>query len=431
MKRTLIVCLASLCPLVASSADLLGTYRRAVANDAEFAAAQAERLAGEERVVQARAGLLPDVALTGSAARNVAEPAGGPSDSFSSHAWRVQLVQPLFRMQNVIAAQQGVLQTDLAGVRFGQARQDLILRVAQGYFGVLNALDALEAVTQLRAAAAEQLEIANTSFEVGTVTITDVHEAQSRYDLAQAQVIAAEASLDVARDTLARIVGGEPGELARLRPGVRFAAPEPADAASWAGVASDSSLEVQVQLLQQEIAGREVERARAGHLPTLDLVASHGNSTRQTTSLSPRTETSSIGVQLNMPLYAGGRISSVSRETAALKVRADADLESARRGAALAAREAYLGVSSGLARIRALEAAEVSSLSALEANRLGYEVGVRINIDVLNSLTQLAETRQELARARYDTLLAQLRLKAASGALDETDLESINALLAR
>src|SRR5690606_13774421 len=126
-----------------------------------------------------------------------------------------------------------------------------------------------------------------------------------------------------------------------------------------------------------------------------------------------------------------GRISSVSREAAALRMRADADLESTRRGSALAAREAFLGVSSGLARIRALEAAEVSSLSALEANRLGYEVGVRINIDVLNALTQLAETREELARARYDTLLAQLRLKAAAGTLDESDLDAVNALLER
>lgn len=431
MKRTLIACIASLFPLAVSAADLLDTYQRALANDAEFAAARAELLAGQERVVQGRAGLLPEIALIANADRNVVDPAGGPSNSFSSNSWRVQLTQPLFRMQNFIAAKQGALQTDLASVRFGQARQDLILRVARDYFAVLNALDALDAVSQLRTAAEEQLEIANTSFEVGTVTITDVHEAQSRYDLAQAQVIAAEASLDVARDTLARTVGGEPGELARLRAGVVFAAPEPADPMTWAGAASDSSLEVQVQLLQQEIAAREVDRARAGHLPTLDLVASHGAGTRQNNAFSPRTETSTIGVQFNMPLFAGGRISSVSRETAALKVRADADLEFARRGSALAAREAYLGVSSGLARIRALEAAEVSSLSALEANRLGYEVGVRINIDVLNSLTQLAETRQELAQARYDTLIAQLRLKAASGTLTEADLDTINALLAR
>jgi outer membrane protein len=431
MKRSLLVCLASLMPFAASAADLLDVYQRALANDSEFAAARAELLAGQEAVVQGRAGLLPDVALTANVARNHTDPGGLPSDTFNSNSWGVQLTQPVFRMQNIVAAQQGQLRTDLAGVQFGLARQDLMLRVSGAYFEVLNAQDSLDAVSRLREAAEEQLEIARTSYEVGTVTITDVHEAQSRFDLASAQLIAAESALDVARDNLVRIVGESPGELARLRQGVGFVAPDPADAARWATSASESGFGVQAGLLLREIAEREVERARAGHLPTLDLVASHGRSNRQNNFAGPRTETSSIGLQFNLPLYAGGRVSSVSRESAALMVRADADLESARRSAALAAREAYLGVTSGMARIRALEAAEVSSLSALEANRLGYEVGVRINIDVLNSLTQLAETRQELARARYDTLLAQLRLKAASGTLDESDLETINALLER
>lgn len=431
MKRALIVCVATLLPLAAHAEDLLDIYRQALANDADFAAARAQLLAGQEAVVQGRAGLLPELALTAGAARNRSDSDGSATQTYNSNTWSVQLTQPVFRMQNAIAARQGALQTDLAGVQFEQAQQDLMLRVSQAYFDVLNAQDALDAVTQLRKAAAEQLEIAKTSFEVGTVTITDVHEAQSRFDLANAQVIGAESALDVARDTLARVVGGDPGEISPLRPGVAFAAPQPADASAWAATASDASYGVRVGLLQQEIATREVERARAGHLPTVDLVASHGRSDRQSSFSSPTTESSSIGVQFNLPLYSGGRVSSVSRERAALKSRADADLESARRAAALAAREAYLGVSSGLARIKALEAAEVSSLSALEANRLGYEVGVRINIDVLNSLTQLAQTRQDLARARYDTLLSQLRLKAAAGSLGESDLQVVNDLLER
>lgn len=429
MKRTLLACVVSLMPLSLCAADLVDVYQQALANDADFASARAELLAGQERVVQGRAGLLPNVALTGGVARNINDPGGMPSSSYSSNSWAVQLTQPVFRMQNLIGARQGALQTDLAGVRFEQARQDLILRVSQAYFAVLNAQDALDAVQQLLTAADEQLEIATTSYEVGTVTITDVHEAQSRFDLAQAELIAAESTLDVSRDALTRIVGSDPGPLSRLRPGVGFASPQPADAASWASAASDAGYGVQTQALLSEIATREVERARAGHLPTVDLVASHGRSNRQNNMASPRTDSSTIGLQFNLPLYAGGGISSLSRESAALKVRADSDLESERRGAALAAREAYLGVTSGLARIRALQAAEISSLSALEANRLGYEVGVRINIDVLNSLTQLAETRQELARVRYDTLIAQLRLKAAAGTLTEQDLAVINALL--
>jgi outer membrane protein len=324
---------------------------------------------------------------------------------------------------------QGELQTALAGAQFGLAREDLVLRVADAYFNVLNAQDALAAVTQLRAAAAEQLELAKTSFEVGTVTITDVHEAQSRFDLASAQEIAAQNQLEVARHALAQIIGKPPEALAGLREGVQLQRPQPDNIADWVTAAEQGNLGVQAQALVREIAIRDVERARAGHLPTVDVVASRGVNNRLQLA-SERNEVTSIGLELNLPLYAGGRVSSVTREAAALRMKADSDLEDARRGAALAARESWLGVTSGMAQVRALEAAKVSSTSSLEANKLGYEVGVRINIDVLNAQTQLADTLQQLARARYDTLIAQLRLKAAAGTLGEEDVAAINALLA-
>ncbi|CAL93467.1 TolC family outer membrane protein [Azoarcus olearius] len=416
----------------AAAADLLQTYRDALANDARYAAARAERDAGMERVVQARAGLLPNLTASASTAYNDGEArtsAVSVDRRYNSNGYAVQLTQPLFRWQNWVQYKQGELQTALAETQFGQARQDLILRVAEAYFNVLNAQDALDAVVQLRTAAAEQLELARRSFEVGTVTITDVHEAQSRYDLASAQEIAARNDLDVQRQTLAQIIGREPDPLAPLRAGVELQRPQPDSIADWVGAAEQGSFGVQGQQLNREIAAREVERARAGHLPTLDLVASRGLNQRPSIT-TERSEASSIGLQLNVPLYQGGAVSSRERETAALKLKADADLEDARRGAALAARQSYLGVTSGLAQIRALEAARISSASALEANRLGYEVGVRINIDVLNAQTQLADTQQRLARARYDTLLAQLRLKAAAGTLGDEDVQAINALLA-
>lgn len=430
MKRAVAVCLMGLFPAIASAADLLDVYRDALANDALFAAARAELQAGQEQVIQGRAGLLPNVGVSAGISRERLDPAGTPSSSYNSDSWSVQLTQPLFRMQNWIQAQQGELQTNLAEVEFALARQDLILRVSEAYFNVLNAQDSLEALRQLRAAAAEQFEIADTSFEVGTVTITDVHEAQSRLDLAEAQVIAAESELAVRRDALAQIIGTEPQPLARLRPEIELGAPIPADQAEWVAAAQSGGFGVQLQSIIREISAREVERSRAGHYPTVDLVASHGRATRQSApGAGPRTEVTSIGVQLNLPLYAGGATSSVTREAAALRVRADADLEGARREAVQLARQFYLGVTSGVARVNALEAAEVSSLSALEASQLGYEVGIRINIDVLNAQSQLAETRQALAQARYDTLLAQLRLKAASGSLGPEDLQLINALL--
>lgn len=430
MKRIIAVVIVAAFPTFSGAADLLDVYRQAVANDTRFAAARAEFDAGRERAVQGRAGLLPNIGASGSVTRNRVDPSGASTSSFTSNSWGVQLTQPLFRMQNRIAAEQGELQAELAEVQFELARQDLILRVSEAYFNVLNARESLEAVSQLQTAAAEQLEIARTSFEVGTVTITDVHEAKSRFDLASAQVIATQNELDVRRDILAQLIGSEPDELARLRSGVELARPSPDNAADWVSAAELTGFGVQLQHLVRELAGREASRASAGHLPTVDLVASQGWSHRQNNVLSPRSSATAVGVQLNMPLYTGGAISSREREAASLLTKADFDLEGARREAAQSARQAYLGVTSGLARIQALEAAEVSSLSALEATRLGFEVGVRINIDVLNAQSQLADTRRELVGARYETLLAQLRLKAAAGTLEEEDLEIVNSLLA-
>lgn len=433
MKRMLAMCIAGLFSSAAAAADLMQVYQDALANDARFSAARAQLEAGQERVVQGRAGLLPQLGLAANTTWNDAElkPRNAPpSDaSYNSNGYGVQLTQPLFRWQNWVQFKQGELQTALAEAQFGIERQDLVLRVAEAYFNVLNAQDALAAVSQLRAAAAEQRELANTSFEVGTVTITDVHEAQSRFDLASAQEIAAQNQLEVARQSLAQIIGKEPEPLAGLREGVELQRPQPENIADWVAAAEAGSFGVQAQQLVREIAAREVERARAGHLPTVDLVASHGVNNRLQLA-SGRNEVTSLGLELNVPLYAGGRVSSVSREAAALRVKADADLEDARRSAALAARQSWLGVTSGMAQVKALEAARVSSTSALEANKLGYEVGVRINIDVLNAQTQLADTLQQLSRARYDTLLAQLRLKAAAGTLGEDDVRAINALLA-
>ncbi|MCV2217575.1 TolC family outer membrane protein [Thauera sp. Sel9] len=432
MNRILAICLSTLFSGSAPAADLMQVYQEALANDAKFSAARAQFEAGQEKVAQGRAGLLPQIGLNADASWNdneIEARAGRTSGDYDRRGYGVQLSQPLFRWQNWVQFKQGELQTALAGAQFDAQRQELVLRVAEAYFDVLNAQDAVDAVSQLRTAAGEQLELARTSFEVGTVTITDVHEAQSRFDLASAQEIAAQNQLEVARQVLAQIIGRQPDMLAGLREGVALQRPQPDSIADWVNAAEAGNLGVQAQQLVREIAAREVEHARAGHLPTVDLIASHGVIHRPQLA-TDRNESTTIGVQLNMPLYAGGRVSSVTREAAALRMKADADLEDARRTAALAARQSWLGLTSGMAEVRALEAARISSASALEANKLGYEVGVRINIDVLNAQTQLADTLQRLSRARYDTLLAQLRLKAAAGTLGEDDVRAINALLA-
>ena len=423
---------------LAHGADLLGVYRDAVAYDAQFAAARATLAAGREKLPQGRSGLLPTIGLSASSIWNEVDStrrvngATAVNTQYNSNGWTVQLTQPLFRWQNWVSYTQSELAVAQAEAQFVAARQDLIVRVAQAYFDILLAQDTLATAKAQKLAITEQLESAKRNFEVGTTTITDTHEAQARFDLTSAQEIAADNDLAVKRQALRSLIGKEPEGLKNLRNGVQLAGPQPADIGKWVELAESGSATVQIYQALQEIAQREVEKQRAGHYPTLDLVATRGRSsaTNSTTlGVGSDSNSSTIGVQLAIPLFAGGATVSEDREAVALKEKAAADLDNARRTAALNARQAYLGVSSGLAQVKAYEAAITSSQSAVDSNKLGYEVGVRINIDVLNAQSQLFDTRQKLAKARLDTLGALLKLKAAAGTLGEEDVAAINALL--
>ncbi len=417
------------------AADLMQVYRAAQENDPTFAAARATLDAGREKAPQGRAGLLPSLTLSGNTVwnENDLSSRGGPSiakQRFNSNGYQLTLSQPLFRWQNWVAYDQAKLQVMQAEASFAEARQDLILRVAQAYFDTLFAAENLSAVRANKAAISQQLESAKKNFEVGTATITDAHEAQARYDLALAQEIAAESDFEVRRSALQAIIGQAPGPLARLRQEAEPNQPTPTDMNRWVSAAEQDAIGVQIQQALAGIAAREVDRQRAGHYPTVDLVANYGYAKTNTQGAGLiENDYQNIGVQLNIPLYLGGQVVSRQREAAANRSAALSTLEAARRGAALAARQQYLGVANGLAQIKALKAALVSSQSALESNKLGYEVGVRINIDVLNAENQVYVTRRDLARATFDTLLAQLRLKAAVGALGDDDVGAINALL--
>ncbi len=422
------------------AADLLQVYRDALAYDAQYAAARAAAEAGREKQPQALAGLLPTVAATGNTFANDARfdtrISGSPINvstrsSFNSNAYNVNLTQPLFRWQNFVQYDQSKLLVMQTEASFAQAGQDLILRVSQAYFDVLVAIEKLRAVQATKTAIAQQLEQARKNFEVGTATITDTYESQSRFDLATAQQIAAENELEVKRYALRVLVGKDPGELNRLKQNAVMEAPQPANMEPWVEAAERDSFVVQAQEAAAEAAAKAVEINRAGHFPTVDVVANYGqnNGPGQSGLGSVDTTTRQIGLQVNIPLFQGGAVNSRTREAAARRDAERASLDNIRRTSALNARQAYLGVVNGLAEVRALEAALLSSLSSLESNRLGYEVGVRINIDVLNAENQVLVTRRDLARARYDTLQNQLKLKAAVGTLNEADVERINLLL--
>jgi outer membrane protein len=424
----------------AAAEDLLQVYREAQRADAAYAAAKHALDAGREKDNQGLALLLPNLNLTGSATRTRVEvdsrdPLILPSFTRypESASYTLTFTQPIFRAQNWLQYQQGGFQVRQAEATFGQATQDLIVRVAQAYFDVLAANDTLALVRAQKTATAEQLAQAKRNFEVGTATITDTHEAQARYDLIAAQEIAALNDVETKRRALQLITGKEPGELTPLRADVRLSPPTPADMQAWVELAEKQGYPVQIQEAAAEVASLEARRNRAAHLPTLDFVATHGQSGQNATtdSLAGRdTTTTVIGLQLAMPLYQGGGISSREREAAALSLKAKEDLESARRNSALAARQNYLLVANGIAVVSALEQALVSSQSALDSNKLGYEVGVRINIDVLNAQQQVFQTRRDLAVARYNTITNSLRLRAASATLREEDLELVNRALA-
>ena len=424
-------CLAS----QAFGVDLLHVYHEALANDAQYAAARATAEAGREKLPQGLAGLLPVIGATASSVwnDNRYRPDHQPSinKEYNTRAYNVSLTQPLFRWQNIIQYDQSKWQVVQSEADFAQASQDLILRVAQAYFDVLYAQENLKAVRANKQAIAQQLEQAKKNFEVGAATITDTHEAQSRFDLASAQELAGENDLEVKLYALRVIVGQDVGELHRLRADARLEPPQPANMGEWVEAAEKDSFAVQSQMAVLEVARKEVERMRAGHYPTLDAVANYGSS-RSPQSYSGNdsmeTRTGNIGLQLTIPIYQGGVINSKTREAAANRMAAESALENARRTASLNARQSYLGVVNGLAQVQALNAALTSSISALESNKLGYEVGVRINIDVLNAEQQVYLTRRDLARARFDTLLSQLKLEASVGSLSESDLEEINPL---
>ena len=418
------------------SVDLLQVYREALVSDAQYAAARATAEAGREKLPQGLAGLLPTINGTASTVwnenqYNVEKIDFKKDKDYNSNTYNVNLTQPLFRWQNIVQYGQSKWQVAQAEANFAQASQDLILRVAQAYFDVLYAQENLKAVRANKQSIAQQLEQAKKNFEVGTATITDTHEAQSRYDLASAQELAGENDLEVKRYALRTIVGKDVGELNRLKADATLSPPQPAAMEKWVEAAENDSFQVQSQQAAAEVAAREVERMRAGHYPTLDVVANYGSSKTPystATNATLETDTRNIGLQLTIPIYQGGAVNSRTREAAANRMAAESALENARRNATLSARQSFLGVVNGLAQVRALSAALVSSTSALESNKLGYEVGVRINIDVLNAEQQVYVTKRDLAKARFDTLLSQLKLKAAVGALSENDLEQINPL---
>ncbi len=415
--------------------SLMELYEAARGFDATYLSARSQYDANLFRAAQAKAGLLPEVGLGAAASWARREINGGTDSTSNSQSATLSASQPLYRPVDKLVNDQALLSVDVAKATLVLAEQDLIVRTTQAYFDVLAATDTLAFVRAQKTAVAEQLAAAKRNFEVGTTTVTDSREAQASFDLVVAQEIAAENDLRVKQLTLDQLVGRVGVTPKPLVAPVVLPPLLPGDPQAWVALNDETHPTILQATRGLEIAQLETRKAEAGHKPTVDLVAQYqvarAPSTNTLAQNTVRSNNASIGVQFNMPLFAGYAIQNRVKETLALEDKARTDLEAAKRGIDLATRSAFLGVLSGQGQVKALEAAEVSSQSALDANRLGYQVGVRINIDVLNAQSQLFQTKRDLAQARYNVLLGELRLRQASGKLVPEDLLPINSLLAK
>ncbi|CAB5650561.1 TolC family outer membrane protein [Comamonas aquatica] len=421
---------------LAQAQSLVQLTEQAQTYDAAWQSARAQLDATISKGAQAKASLLPRIGIqAGSQYSETRVRSDFPAARLDARqdSASLQAQQPLYNPANLVTYRQGQRSVDLAYAQVDAAAQNLLVRAAQAYFQVLTAQDTLQLVQAQKRAVSEQLAFAQRNFEIGTATVTDSREAQARFDLVRAQEIAADNQLRVNQAALEQLVGVAGASPWPLAQPVRLPTLVPADLASWLALAADHSPLVRQAQIALDVAQLETDKAQAGHKPTVDLQASYGTQRNPdgTAAMPYRNNATvgTVGVVMNIPLFAGFAVQNRVKETLSLEEKARADLEEARRQVAQAVRTAYFGVQSATGQVQALEAAVASSQSALEANKLGYEVGVRINIDVLNAQSQLYQSQKDLAQARYNLLVGHLQLRQAAGNLDMQDVHAINQLL--
>lgn len=421
----------------AQATDLLGLSKDALASDPTYAAARYTRDAAQEARPQARANLLPSVTanVAENATRIDLRPNGSPVFAKTYNAWgpSINISFTLYSAAYWDTLDQAALSGQQADLQFEQAHNDLLIRVAQAYFDYLTSKDALEAQQENRKSILEQREQAAKEFELGTKTAVDMQESQARLDQADAQEQVAIADLQVRQGLLENLVGHPVDNLLPLKDSVHLQSPEPDNSAFWLQHARQDNRRVLAAELDARIAKAQVKIAHDADLPVLSLA---GNMQYQKADnysvflpINSATTQSTLGIQLTIPVYLGGSTRSRIREASALQARSERNLDLAQRTAEQDVRVAYQGVTTGYKQIQFLESAVRSARIQKESTQIGYRVGVRINLDVLNANSQLINTQRDLKKARYDFILNSLKLKAASGALSEDDVVAVNSLL--
>ncbi len=425
-------------PGLAGATDLLAVYRLALDSDPSYLSAGATNRAAQELRPQAVAAWLPSIDFEGNTTANRLDVRGGNAIAagtgvrrFNSSDLGLNINQAIYRKDLEIQLSQANTRIRQANTEFGFARQDLMLRTAERYFAVLAAIDDLEFARASKEAIGQQLEQSQQRFEVGLIAITDVEEARAGYDLAIAEEIDAENALSNAREALREITGSFPRGLTPLGENMALVRPDPNDIDRWNAIALDQNLQLSAARLVAENAEEEIRRIAAGHVPTVALQGSYGHSSANGGfSGGSETRTATIGLRLNVPLYAGGLVLSQTRQARHLYQQSLDELERQKRATQRQARDAFRGVVSGISRVKALKQALVSTQSALQAVEAGFRVGTRTSVDVLDAQRDLFRAKRNYAGARYDYLLDILRLKQAAGTLSEDDLGQINGWLA-
>ena len=405
--------------------DFLETYRLAVENDAQFAASVATLEARREADPIARSGLVPQLALSGSANRLDRRTEGSGSETFSSNEWGINLNQPIYRRDRWYQYKQAGDFVDQAEAEYETQAQGLILRVAQAYFDILAARDTLKTAKAQVRALNRQLDQAQQRYDVGLVAITDVLEVKATRDNAVSEEIQAQQQLDDANQALREIIATDPGDLAGVPDKLRLDPPQPDNVDAWEAKAFENNPGLKAAREAVEVAKKEVEIQRSGHYPALDLVAGY-NDSNSTARQALDIEGSSVGVQLSVPIYTGGRVSSLTREARHNLTVARENLTQEQRALERQVADAYRGVLTSISRVNALNSARVANESSLAATQAGYEVGTRTIVDVLLVQRNFFVAERDYAVSRYGYILNRLLLEDAVGDLDEEDVRRVN-----
>lgn len=415
---------------IAWSDTLVEVYRQAVDADATLAAAEAKYRAALQAKPQSRAPLLPQInASAGYDKKDISYENANPAftdDNYGRKTYGIRLDQVLFDRASWIRASQADVQIAQAAAQIDAERQDLIVRTAVAYFGVLSAEDNLRFAQAEKEAISRQLDETRERFSVGMIAITDVRESEAQYDLAVAQEIDAVNQVDVARESLRVIVAELPDELVRLQDSFIPKAPDSDSIDAWVEKAIAHSVVLKAAEMGVELAAREVKRRRAGHLPILSFKAEAGVQDDAGGFSKGKATDKTLGIALKLPIYSGGLVSAQVAEAAELRRQAKKQYELQKRETIRQTRASFLTVQSGISRVKALKQALASTETAAKATQAGFEVGTRTSVDVLLALRETYRAQRDYSKARYDYIVSTLRLRQAAGVLQAEDLEQIN-----